>query len=110
MAGGGAGLLLGGAFHRAIDVGPEDRPLHVVAPLEGMWLGAWLPFALWEREQVTARQVAGGITAGMMGGLALARLASPLVQADSQTAAGVGMGSAHRGGAGGWIGADGQRT
>ena len=94
MAGGGAGLLLGGAFHRAIDVGPEDRPLHVVAALEGMWLGAWLPFALWEREQVSARQVAGGITAGMMGGLALARLASPLVQADSQTAAGVGMGSA----------------
>ena len=60
--------------------------------LEGVWLGAWLPYALWERDQVTARQVAGGMTAGMMGGLALARLASPLVQADSQTAAGRGHG------------------
>ena len=94
MGGGATGLLLGAGLHRSIDLGPEDRPLLVLSSIQGLWLGAWLPYALFDADEVSARQVIGGVAAGGLGGAALATLASPLLHPGSRTVAGMGVGSA----------------
>ncbi len=94
LGGGAAGLLLGGALHRSIEMDAGKHPLVALASVEGLWLGAWLPYLLRERERVTSRQVTGSLAAGGLGGAALATLASPLLQPDGHTATTAAFGSA----------------
>jgi hypothetical protein len=94
LGAGTAGLVLGAGLHRSIDFGPQVRPLLTLSLIEGAWAGAWLPYALHRSDQVTARQRAGALAAGTLGGAGLALLAGPLIAPSSQTTAGAGIGSA----------------
>ena len=71
-----AGLVLGGALHESIRIDEADAPLLALATGEGLWLGAWLPAALYGPENVTGRRRAGGLLAGGAGALGLAAISS----------------------------------
>jgi hypothetical protein len=95
MLGGGlAGLALGGALHNQIDLSSEDAPWLVLAPLEGLWLGAWLPHVLYRSGDVDQRRQFGGLVAGGLGGAALATLTSRWIKPTGEEAAVVGAGTA----------------
>jgi hypothetical protein len=87
LAGGTTGLVLGAALHRSIELDDRRIPLLRLTILEGLWLGGWLPFTLRDREQVTSRQLIGGLAAGGLGGAALATLAGSAFQPDGQATA-----------------------
>jgi hypothetical protein len=91
LAGGASGLVLGGALHRSIELDDRRQPLLRLSTLEGLWFGGWVPFVVRAREQVTARQVIGGLAAGGLGGAALAALAGSVVQPDGREAGTVGL-------------------
>jgi hypothetical protein len=95
MLGGGlAGLALGGALHDQIDISSDDTPWLVLAPLEGLWLGAWLPRALYRGEDMNQRLQIGGLVAGGLGGAAFATLTSRWIKPTGNEAGVVGMSSA----------------
>ena len=94
LGGGAAGLLLGSALHRSIEIDSHKQPLLVLSSTEGLWFGAWLPYLLRDRERVTSRHLAGGVAAGLLGGAALSTLASPVLQPDVHTASTAALGSA----------------
>jgi hypothetical protein len=91
LAGGAAGLLLGGGLHRAIEIDERRQPLLTLAPIEGLWFGGWLPFLLYERERVGPRQFVGGLAAGGLGGAALATLAGSALELDASEAGSIGL-------------------
>lgn len=82
LIGGAAGLLLGGALHDQLDVGPEDAGLLTLAAAEGAWFGGWLPHALFAEAGVTSRRQVGGLLAGTLGALGGAALATRVAHAD----------------------------
>jgi hypothetical protein len=94
LTAGTAGLLLGGALHRSIDIDADDAPLLTLCTAEGLWLGGWVPNAIAEPGSVTARQRAGGLAAGGFGALGLAGLASGKLELAPATAGSIGLGSA----------------
>jgi hypothetical protein len=94
LGAGTAGLLLGGGFHRSLDLGSDDAPLLALASLEGFWYGAWLPSLVRTPGTVSARDREGALAAGALGGAAAAVIASPLVGLDGRQAALTGLGSA----------------
>jgi hypothetical protein len=95
LGGGAAGLLLGGALHQQLELGSEHTPLFTLAPVEGLWLGGWLPSLLAdEGEAVTARERIGGLAAGGLGAVGLAALASPWVKLSGDQATTIGAASA----------------
>ncbi|MEO7670098.1 MAG: hypothetical protein ABIW57_12210, partial [Polyangia bacterium] len=102
LAGGAAGLVLGGALHRHLEVGSRQAPLLTAGAMEGLWFGAWAPYLLRAPAAITDQQRAGGVAAGTFGGLGLAALASAEFApsgADTGVAAlGSGVGAAIAGG------------
>jgi hypothetical protein len=89
MLGGGlAGLALGGVLHKSIDLSQENAPWLVLALLEGLWLGAWLPRAIYNSDQITQRRQIGGLIAGGLGATAFATLTSRWIK-PSSTEAGI---------------------
>ena len=76
LAAGTAGLLLGGATHKALDLSDADWPLMSLAITQGLFVGGWLPSALNPPGEVTTRQQIGGLLAGGLGAAGLATLAS----------------------------------
>jgi hypothetical protein len=83
LGAGTAGLVLGGALHRSIELTSADEPLIGLAGGEGAWLGGWIPSLL---DNPTARQRAGALALGAFGGVGLATLASPALKLDADTA------------------------
>jgi len=75
LAGGTAGLLLGGALHRSIEL-DGSAPLLTLSSGEGLWFGGWLPYLLHEPSDVTRVEVAEGLATGALGSAGLATLAS----------------------------------
>ncbi len=94
LGAGSAGLVLGGALHETIGIGEADAPLLTLAAGEGLWLGGWLPTALYGPGSVTERQRAGGLAAGGAGALGLATLASSRLEIGGATAGYTALGSA----------------
>ena len=86
LGAGSAGLVLGGALHESIRIDEADAPLLALATGEGLWLGAWLPAALYGPENVTARRRAGGLLAGGAGALGLAAISSGKLEIAPATA------------------------
>jgi hypothetical protein len=76
LAGGAAGLLLGGALHEHIEVSGDDTPLLTLAAVEGAWIGAWAPQLVLTSDDLQSRHVIGGLAAGGLGTLAVAALAT----------------------------------
>ncbi|HVU49941.1 MAG TPA: hypothetical protein VHL80_04600 [Polyangia bacterium] len=76
LAAGTAGLVGGAVFHRSFELDAADAPLVTLSTAEGLWLGAWLPFALHASDEVTGRQRAGGLLLGGFGGAGLSMAAS----------------------------------
>jgi hypothetical protein len=76
LGGGTAGLVLGGALHRSIELDDADTPLISLATVEGLWLGGWLPNALEPAGGVTSRERVGALALGGFGAAGLATLAS----------------------------------
>ena len=93
LGAGTAGLVLGGALHRSIDIDDADAPLLVLAGGEGLWLGAWLPNLIYDAPDVTGRERAGGLAAGALGGLGLATVASGALEIKPARAGIAGIGS-----------------
>jgi hypothetical protein len=94
LGAGTAGLVLGGALHRRIELDEDDVPLVSLAAIEGTWYGAWLPRLLLPPARLTDRQQAGGVFAGALGATAAAIVASPFVDVSARTAGFAGLGSA----------------
>ncbi len=94
MGGGAAGLVLGAAAHRAIQIDEQNQPLLTLAPIQGAWLGAWLPHLLYANDEVDGRRQLGGVAAGAFGATAVATLASPFFKPDVREASMAGVGSA----------------
>jgi hypothetical protein len=93
LGAGTAGLVLGGALHRSIEIDDADAPLLTLAGVEGLWLGAWLPNLVYDAPDVTGRERAGGIAAGALGGLGLAAVASGALEIEPARAGYAGLGS-----------------
>jgi hypothetical protein len=55
LAAGGAGLLLGGALHKHINLGADDVPTLTFAGAEGLWFGGFLPYVLRPAAEVQNR-------------------------------------------------------
>ncbi|MES1208645.1 MAG: hypothetical protein ABUS79_22130, partial [Pseudomonadota bacterium] len=104
LVGGATGLILGGALHDRIDLDHGDVPLLTLGAVEGLWAGAWLPYVIRSREEVTTDQRVGGFAAGAFGGAGLALLAStkfaPTGGDAGFAALGSGIGAATAGGIG----------
>jgi hypothetical protein len=83
LGAGTAGLVLGGALHRQIELTSADAPLLLLAGGEGAWLGGWLPELF---DSPTGRQRAGALALGAFGGLGLATVASPALHVDADLA------------------------
>ena len=95
MLGAGAlGLGLGGALHAHIESNEATMPLMTVGSLEGLWLGAMIPYALRNPEDITPRQHLGGLLLGGFGGLGASVLASTVFQPSTEGAALAGVSSA----------------
>jgi hypothetical protein len=86
LGAGTAGLVLGGALHRSIEIDGADAPLLTLATAEGLWLGGWLPTAIHGWGQATSAEQAGGLVAGGAGALGLATLASGALELSPSTA------------------------
>ena len=93
LAGGTAGLLLGGALHRSIDL-DGSAPLLTLASSEGLWLGAWLPYVLHAHDDVTSTEVGEGLAAGTLGAAGLATLATGVLHVTPAGAGYSALGSA----------------
>ena len=94
LGAGTAGLVLGGALHRSMEIDGADAPLLTLATAEGLWLGGWLPTALFGWGETTSAEQAGGLVAGGAGALGLATLASGALELSPSTAGYTAMGSA----------------
>jgi hypothetical protein len=94
LGAGTAGLLAGGALHRSIELDAADAPLITLSTAEGLWLGAWLPYALHASDEVTGRQRLGGLMLGGMGAAGLSTLASGALTLAPDTAGYGALGSA----------------
>jgi hypothetical protein len=77
LGAGTAGLLLGGTLHERIAFGPSSGLL-TFGTLEGLWAGAWLPYAMRPSSEVTETDHVAGVAAGGLGGLGLSLLASTI--------------------------------
>jgi hypothetical protein len=77
LGAGTAGLVLGGALHRQIDVGAKEAPFLTLAAAQGTWIGGWIPSLT---DNPTSRQRAGALALGGFGSLGLATLLSPVVK------------------------------
>jgi hypothetical protein len=93
LGAGTAGLLAGGALHRSIEIDGDDAPLLTLAGAEGLWLGGWLPYLLYDASVVTGRERAGGLAAGALGGLGLAAVSSSALEMEPARAGFAGLGS-----------------
>jgi hypothetical protein len=94
LGGGTAGLLLGGALHRSIDLRERDVPFLSLAAGEGIWLGAWLPYMLHQRDDVDDRMRAGALAAAALGATGGAALVSSRLDIDAADAGYSALGSA----------------
>lgn len=94
LGSGTVGMVLGAALHSRIHLGDDDQPLLTLAGLEGVWLGGWLPFAMYGAEGANGRRVAGGLAAGTLGGLGLAAVTSPVLKLTGRQAGIASLGSA----------------
>ncbi len=94
LGAGTAGLALGGALHRSIELDDADAPLITLATTEGVWLGAWFPYALHAGSDVTGRQRAGALALGGFGAAGLSTALSGAFAISQDTAAYGGLGSA----------------
>ena len=103
LIGGTAGLVLGGGLHRRIELDAGDAPILVTGALEGLWMGAWMPYVLREPEAITQRQRNGGVAAGVFGGLGLAVLANTAFAPRAGDAGFAALGSGIGAGIGGGI-------
>jgi hypothetical protein len=92
LGAGTAGLVLGGALHRRIEIDAADAPLLALASIEGAWYGGWLPHLV--RPSVTSRQQAGGLAAGALGAAGLAVAVTPVLSLEDRQAGFMGVGSA----------------
>jgi hypothetical protein len=77
LGAGTAGLVLGGALHRSIEIGRQETPFLTLATAEGAWLGAWIPSLT---DSPTSRQRVGSLALGGFGSLGLAAVLSPVVK------------------------------
>ncbi len=82
LVGGTTGLVLGGALHDRIDLNGDDAPWVTFGVLEGAWLGAWAPYALFPRADVTRGREFAGLAAGTLGFAGVAALSSTAVRLD----------------------------
>jgi hypothetical protein len=87
LGAGTAGLVLGGALHDRIDLNEEDAPWLTLGVLEGAWLGAWAPYAIYPRADVTGGREFAGLAAGTLGLAGVAALSSGGVHLDGGDAA-----------------------
>ena len=94
LTAGTAGLVLGGALHNSIAITDADAPHLTLMTAEGLWLGGWLPNAIWNPSEVSARERLGGLAAGGFGGLGLAALAGSGLELTPGAAGYTGLGSA----------------
>jgi hypothetical protein len=93
LGAGTAGLVLGGALHRSIELDAADAPLISLATAEGLWFGGWFPYALHPSDQVTTRQRLGGLALGGFGAAGVATAVSGAFELRSDTAGYGGLGS-----------------
>jgi HEAT repeats len=82
LVGGTTGLVLGAALHDRIDLNGDDVPWVTFGILEGGWLGAWAPHALYPRADVTSAREFAGLAAGALGLGGVAALSSGSVHLD----------------------------
>jgi hypothetical protein len=93
LAAGGAGLLLGGALHKHINLSEDDAPYLTFAGGEGLWFGGFLPYVLRPSAEVNDRQIAAGLAAGGLGATGMAILSSKLLDPSSERLAKATLGS-----------------
>lgn len=93
LGAGTAGLVLGGALHSSIDI-ERSAGLLTFGTLEGLWLGAWLPYVLRPSSEVRGTDRLAGLAAGGLGGAGLSLLASPLGTPSGQRLGMAAVGSA----------------
>lgn len=93
LGAGMAGLVLGGGLHESIDL-EESRGLVAFGALEGLWMGAWLPYLLRPSDQVRSSDHVAGLAAGGLGVAGVSLLASAAGTPGAQRLGMAGVGSA----------------
>ncbi len=100
LAGGSAGLLLGGLLHERIHLARQSTPLLSLAIAQGAFTSIMLPSLLQSQSQ---RQEQGAMAIGTLGGASVGLLLSSVVKPTATTAALAGLGSATGAAIGGGI-------
>ena len=93
LGAGTAGLVLGGALHESIDL-EQSRSLVAFAGLEGLWVGAWLPYLVRPSDEVQSSDRVAGLAAGGLGAAGLSLMVSTAGVPSGQRLGMAGVGSA----------------